>query len=47
MAPEDARFAHALGAGDRDEGLNRHLIHAAHQDLRQWGGNGQCDGDNR
>ena len=47
MAPEDARFAHALGAGDRDEGLNRHLIHAAHQDLRQRGGNGQRDGDNR
>ena len=47
MAPEDARFAHALGAGDRDEGLNRHLIHAAHQDLRQRGGDGQRDGDNR
>ena len=47
MVPEDAGLAHSLGAGDRDEGLNRYLIHAAHQDLRQRGRNGQRDGDNR
>lgn len=46
MVLEDVCFVYVFGVGDCDEGLNCYLIYVVYQDLCQWGGNGQCDGDN-